>query len=229
MLEAIKDDIDTIIAERSTVLVHSEFVSVREAVHRIEQARQAEGRTHAPATGVPAVSMQAEEEEDHKMPSLPRITTFTTLEEAQEAVHTFLERWHLETPSGCEAIQEQGQTILQGVAALEATTSKSYEQQVLGFSTQDVDPFVWNEVLQEQEVTRAKLITIIGLRGQLLHILPPKMTVHPTQRSNVQDQAAVGILPQGICESLASYRQACESDEAFLHQQHSTHDTRSTA
>jgi hypothetical protein len=44
------------------------------------------------------------------------------------------------------------------------------------------------------------------------------MIVHPTQSSNVQDPASVGSLPQEICESLASYRQACESDEAFLHQ-----------
>jgi len=94
------------------------------------------------------------EEEDRKMPSLPRVTTFTTPAAAQEAVEAFLARWRLETPSGRAAIKDQGKEILKGVATLEKMTA-SY-------------PLVWNKVLQEQEATKKQLNRLIGLRSQLL-------------------------------------------------------------
>jgi len=108
------------------------------------------------------------EEEDRKMPSLPRVTTFTTPAAAQEAVEAFLARWRLETPTGRVALQEQGKSLLKSVEVVKKSTKQSYRHQVLGFETQDVDPLVWNRVLQEQEATKVHLNAIRGLRSQLL-------------------------------------------------------------
>ncbi|MCP4744870.1 MAG: hypothetical protein GY874_01840, partial [Desulfobacteraceae bacterium] len=117
---------------------------------------------------------EEEAEEDRKMPSLPRVTTFTSPAAAQEAVEAYLERWNLETPAGRAALQEQGQEILKGVEALKKETA-SY-------------PLVWDRVLEEQETTSVQLNRLTDLRVQLLHALlhtlPLQTTVHPTQRDD---------------------------------------------
>jgi len=94
------------------------------------------------------------EEEDCKIPSLPYVTAFTTAEAAQETVETYLERWRLATPAGCSTLKEQGKSLLKSVELLKKSTKQFYRHQVLGFETQDVDPLVWNRVLQEQEATK---------------------------------------------------------------------------
>ncbi len=162
--------------------------SASPSVARAQEEQEAEEPLPTPWQGVPFVQPEAPDlaamlqrnlqlndpatgdqvEEDSKMPSLPRVTTFDTPAEAQEAVETFLERWNLETPAGRAALQEQGQEILKGVEALKKEYKQSYRHQVLGFETKDVDPLVWERVLQEQEATKVQLNAVRGLRAQLL-------------------------------------------------------------
>ena len=66
------------------------------------------------------------------------------------------------------AIREQGKSLLKSVEILKKETKRSYRQQVLGFETQDIDPFVWNRLLQQQQATQSQLNTLRGLRTQLL-------------------------------------------------------------
>ena len=121
---------------------------------------------HVPMAGEAEVSML----KNKKMPSLPRSTTFSTLAAAQEAVTAYMARWRLETTSGRAGIREQGKNILKGVEKLKKVIKRSYRQQVLGFETQDIDPLVWNRLLQAQRATQAQLNTLRGLRAQLLEV-----------------------------------------------------------
>ena len=108
--------------------------------------------------------------EEAKLPSIPRVTAFSTPEEAQSAVETYLERWSLETPSGRAVICKQGQGILKNVEALKKSTKRSYRQQVLGFEMHDIDPLVWNRVLKQQQATKEQLKALRGLRTRLLAV-----------------------------------------------------------
>ena len=115
----------------------------------------------------PAAEEQAEE--DSKMPSFPRATTFDTPEAAQEAVTTFLERWQLETPEGRATLLEQSKEVLRAVEELKKETKQSYRHQVFfGFEAQDVAEIVWERLLQGQQATQARLNDIRALRAQLL-------------------------------------------------------------
>jgi len=106
---------------------------------------------------------------DVKLPSLPRVTALSTPEEAQSAVETYLERWSLETPSGRAVIWEQGQDIFKKLEAIKKATKCSYRRQVLSFEINDIDPLVWNRVLQQQQATKEKLRVLRGLRTRLLN------------------------------------------------------------
>ena len=112
----------------------------------------------------------APKEEDTKMPSPSRVTTFTTLAAAQEAVEAYLERWRLGIPSGRAALREQGKDILKGVEVLKKTTKHSYRQQVLGFETHDIDPLVWHIVLRQQQAAKEQLKALRSLRAHLLDV-----------------------------------------------------------
>ena len=123
---------------------------------------------HVPAVHSNVASESEPEEEITKMPSLPRVTTFTTPTAAREAVSVYLERWRLETPAGRVAILERGKILLKGVEALKKTTKRSYRRQVLSFEVHDIDPMVWNRILQQQQATKEQLCVLRGLRTQLL-------------------------------------------------------------
>jgi hypothetical protein len=112
----------------------------------------------------------AQKEENTKMPSPSRVTTFTTLAAAQEAVEAYLARWRLGIPSGRAALREQGKDILKGVEVLKKTTKRSYRQQVLGFETHDIDPLVWHMVLRQQQEAKEQLKALRSLRTQLLDV-----------------------------------------------------------
>ncbi len=121
---------------------------------------------HAPAVRDSVTKTQLAE--DVKLPSIPRVTTLSTPEEAQSVVETYLERWRLETLSGRAVIWEQGQGLLKNVEALKKETKRSYRRQVLGFEINDIDPLVWNRVLQQQKATREQLKALRCLRTRLL-------------------------------------------------------------
>jgi hypothetical protein len=123
--------------------------------------------THAPAAREPATRTELAEEV--KMPSLSRVTASSTLCEVQTAVETYLERWSLESPSGRGAIWQQGQDILKNVESLTKEAKRSYRSQVLGFEVSDIDPLVWNRVLQQQKAAKEQLETLRGLRNRLLN------------------------------------------------------------
>jgi hypothetical protein len=121
---------------------------------------------HANTSASPAPASAAQE--DHKMPSLPTKTKIDSLETAQAAVEAYQASWQRAIPEAREAMQEHGQKILQDVEALKKAAKQSYRHQVLVFETQDVDPLVWERVLQEQEAARASLNATRDLRTQLL-------------------------------------------------------------
>jgi hypothetical protein len=134
---------------------------------RAQSVNEALLLTHTPAACELVIRTQLAK--DVKLPSLSRITALSTPEEAQSAVEIYLERWSLETPSGRAVIWEQGQDILKNLEAIKKATKRSYRRQVLSFEINDIDPLVWNRVLQQQQATQAQLRTLRGLRTRLLN------------------------------------------------------------
>jgi len=133
----------------------------RPTVSQSGQAIVAQHITDTSGAHVPSVC-------DAKMFNRSRDTPFSTLAAAQEAVATYLAQWRLETPSGRVAIREQGYALLRNVEGLKKATKRSYRKQVLGFTTQDIDPLVWSRVLQQQQTTQSQLNALRSLRTQLL-------------------------------------------------------------
>ncbi len=71
--------------------------------------------TQAPATSEPTVSVQAEEEEERKLPAI----TPEKEQQVQEDIKAYIERWREATPSErCCELQVQGQAMLEQMEAL---------------------------------------------------------------------------------------------------------------
>ena len=60
---------------------------------------------------------------------------------------------------------------MQGIEVLKKTLKQSYRHQVFfGFEAQDVTEIVWEQLLQGQQATQARLNDIRALRAQLLEV-----------------------------------------------------------
>ena len=75
------------------------------------------------------------------------------------------------SPQECDALKEQGNDFLKKVDARRKDIKSAYRQAVLNFETTDVDPIVWSTVLQDQKEIKSELLSVRGLRTQLLNTL----------------------------------------------------------
>lgn len=153
---------------------------------------------------------------DTQVSSFPCMTTFSTLEAAQQATLDYLMQWQLEAASTQEQtiFTERGRSILKGVETLKRATKRSYRQQVLGFETQDIDPLVWSRVLQTQKTTQSQLNALRGLRTQLLNTL----------QLNSQDMKVAGLRIAGdITGGVAELYSSDEEEQQISDQSRRNH------
>ncbi len=100
--------------------------------------------------------------------------------EVEKSVKDYLQKFQGSTREERAAMQPQGEQLLKGVEGFKITKKEAYRGQVETFVTQDVDPVVWNTVLQKQKDTKAQTDTLRDLRSQLVGTLQPTSEVLET-------------------------------------------------